>query len=149
MSVASYQIKGRPAVRTVAGAALLSLLGIGVMLAAGAFNWGSVALTVGVVIAIGGIGVLLLAQEAARKAGVIAMLDNDGFVLTSAQTRFGLPWAEVRKVTMAGNQLTIRDAHGKDASIVAPPGARPEELDRLAAAMAAKLDANRGYRNLN
>jgi len=110
-----------------------------------ALKWDTSVATVGMIIALGGIGLLILAQEAARKSGVLVRLDDDGFALVSSRTRLGLAWSDVRKVSLAGNRLIVRDAAGREVAIVAPPGARPGELDSLADAMAGHLDASRGY----
>ncbi len=145
MSPSTLEIKGRPHVRALAGAAGLSLLGMATMGLTAALKLDAVFATVGMVVALGGIGLLLLAQEAARKSGVMVRLDDAGFALVSSRTRLGLAWSDVKKVSIAGNRLIVRDAAGKEVTIVAPPGARPGELDALADAMATHLDASRGY----
>ena len=119
----------------------MAILGLTVL-----FQWDTAVATVGMAVAGVGIGLVLITQEAARKASVMARLDDAGFALVSSRTRFGLAWSDVKKVSMAGNQLIIRDARRQEVKVVAPPGSRPEELESLAAAMAARLDASRGYR---
>lgn len=144
-SATTIQIKGRPKVKTLAYSAGIALAGMAVLALTLAFNWGESAVTIGLALAGLGIGFVIVAQEAARKSSVVARLDEDGFLLSSSRTRYGLPWKDVRRVSMAGNRITIRDNKGQDASVVAPPGAGPEELDALAAEMIRRLDASRGY----
>jgi hypothetical protein len=146
VSSSTFEIKGRPRVRSLAAAAGFAVVGMAIMGLTVLFKWDVTFATVGMAVAGVGIGLVLVTQEAARRAGVMARLDDAGFALVSSRTRFGLAWSDVKKVSMAGNQLIIRDAKGQEVKVIAPQGSRPEELDSLAAAMVAKLDASRGYR---
>ena len=148
MSVASYQIRGRVSVPGAAVTASVSVVGVALMLAASALGWGSVWVTVGVIVVALGAVLLLFVVNAARRANVTATLNDDAFVLVGAGTQVALAWRDVRQVSMSANTLIIRDDSGREIKVVAPPGSRPEELDTVAAAMAKRLDADRGYRAL-
>ena len=135
-------------VRSLAIAAAVSVVGIVLMILASAFNWGSVGVTIGVLMAGVGLLVVVLAQEASRRASVTATLNDDAFILVSNKNRIALPWSDVRQVAMSANTLIVRDTAGREIKVLAPPGSESAELDSLAAAMAQRLDADRGYRNL-
>ena len=110
------------------------------------FAWGDIPVIGGLGMAGVGIGLALTTQEAARKASVEARLNDQGFLLVSSRTQFGLEWKDVSRVTMRGNELVLRDKKGHDVKVVAPPGSEPGELDGLAQALAQRLDDSRGYR---
>ncbi len=146
MATTTFQIRGRAKVRSLAIAAGVSEVGIVLMGLVALLQLDSVWLTVGLVLAGVGIGMVLVTQDTARKSSVMARLDEKGFALVSSRTRFGLAWTDVKRVSMVGRELIIRDNKGQDAKVIAPPGSKPEELDNLAAAMAEHLDQSRGYR---
>ena len=146
MKASSFEIKGRANARSLFRAAALSVLGMILMGLVAIFRWDANVALVGMAIAGVGIGLVLVSQDAARKSSVVAMLDDNGFQLASSRTKFGLPWTDVKRVSMAGNELIIRDYKGQEVKVVAPPGSQPGELNDLAVAMAARLDASRGYR---
>ncbi len=146
MDASTYVIKGRPKVKSLAIAAGVSLGGMLLVGLAALFAWGDVPVIIGLGLAGIGIGLALTTQEAARKASVEARMNDQGFLLVSSRTRFGLEWKDVARVSMKGNELVLRDRKGHDIKVIAPPGSQPEELDGLAGAMARHLDASRGYR---
>ena len=148
MEAQTFKIEGRAAVRSLALSAGLSVLGMLLLLVRLAIpSLGDGTLWIGLALAGVGIGLVITAQEAARRSSVLAILSDEGFTLTSSRTRFGLPWADVRAVSMGANTLIVRDKNRQEVKVIAPPGSRPGELDALAAAMASRLDASRGYRN--
>ena len=143
----TFKIEGRAAVRSLALSAGISVLGMALLaLRLVVPSLGEPAVWIGVALAGVGIGLVITAQEAARKSSVKAVLTDQGFTLISSRTRFELPWSDVRKVSMTANELIVRDKHRQEVKVISPPGSRPEQLDALAAAMAARLDASRGYR---
>ncbi len=139
------EIKARAKVKTLAYSAAISVAGMIIMGLTAAFAGGDGALTVGIILAGLGIGLVMMAQEQARKASVTARLNDEGFLLSSSRTNYGLEWKDVRRVSMGTNQITIRDAKGQEGSVLAPPGAGLDELEALAAEMVKRLDASRGY----
>ncbi len=146
MSASTFEIPGRPHLRTLAIAAGVAVLGMLLLTLTALFDWGQGGVTLGVALAGLGIGLVIVSQESARRSGVKARLDDQGFVLASNRTHYAKAWKDIAKVTMSANRLTLKQTDGHEVAIVAPPGSRPEELDRLAHALATHLDADRGYR---
>lgn len=149
MADTSYVIKPQPPVRAFAIAAVLSLLGAGLVVAALVLTWHWVAIAVGVVVLAAGLVLLAAGTFSMRAREVTLTLSEDGYELASIAGVESGHWRDVTRVTQTLDRRQITIFEGDDVRrhlLFAPGAARPDE--RLIADLAARLDAAKGYRNL-
>ncbi|MFV0453288.1 MAG: hypothetical protein ACK5LS_13790, partial [Propioniciclava sp.] len=109
--------------------------------------WPGALVVLGIVLIVLGVALLGLAAAAAQRQEVTVVLDEDGYaVVEPAGTRRGR-WEEVTRVTGVPGRITLhRSADERVVLVVAVD--RSDQLDEVAADIARRLDAQRGYRNL-
>lgn len=149
MADTSYVIKPQPPVRAFAIAAVLSLLGAALIVAALAVAWHWIAVVAGAVVLAAGLGLLAAGLYSMRAREVTLTLSDDGYALASWRGVEEGRWRDVTRVTQSvdGMHLTIFEGDDVRRHLLFAPGAtRPDE--RLLADLTARLDAAKGYRNL-
>ena len=138
-------IRPRPAVRAFGLAAALTLGGAALAVAAAVSAWPAPVQWLGFALIGAGLGLVVVAVWAARRARVTVELDAAGYrVVEPGGVRTGT-WAEVSKVTAAPGRLTLHAGPERRVHLIGPPG---PQLDAIAGEIARRLDADRGLRHL-
>lgn len=146
MAATTHQVRQRPALRALALAALLMLVGLVLVLMADLLDR-NLALTVtGALALVLGAGLFGASWWVARAARMQVVLDEDGYAIQGRDSAQAGRWADVRRVTSASGRITLFLADGNRVLLAVPRG-RHDDLDALGADIARRLDQNRGYRS--
>ena len=141
-----FSLSAPPPVRPLAIAAVIALVGAGLMVASQVLELGAVVLVVGLV----GLGLAVALAIAA--VVIVARLRTDLVVEPEAITvrRSGqvqrVPWAEIDTVTLTGPRLALVRKAGADVMVINPRTPTDPTFVALLAAISRRLDADRGYR---
>jgi hypothetical protein len=104
-----------------------------------------VALTaLGVIALLVGLALFVAAWLLARSMRVEVVLDEDGYRVEGPAKGEKGTWAEVGKVTLGVDRITLHRLDGARVQLVVAHGGRAD-LDALGRDIAARLDADRGY----
>lgn len=133
-----------PPVRALAIAAGTVMVGAALAVAADSQRWWVGVTVLGVVLVVLGATLGAWALLAARRMRVRVLLDDTGFrVEGPGQQRSG-SWAEITRVTRAAGRITLHQGEEQRVHLVVPRGGSAD-LDALAADIAHRMDASRGY----
>ena len=149
MADTSYVIKPQPPVRAFAIAAVLSLLGAALIVAALTLAWHWIAIVGGAVVLAAGLVLMAAGLLSMRAREVTLSLSDDGYELASIAGVESGHWRDVTRVTQTLDRRQITIFEGDDVRrhlLFAPGATRPDE--RLLSDLTARLDAAKGYRNL-
>lgn len=149
MADTSYVIKPQPPVRAFAIAAVLSLLGAALIVAALVLTWHWIVIVGGVVVLVVGLALLAAGLFSMRAREVTLTLSDDGYELASIAGVESGHWRDVTRVTQTldRRQITIFEGDDVRRHLLFAQGASLP-TDTLLADLTARLDAAKGYRNL-
>lgn len=142
-----------PPVRPLAAAAAVTVVGAALLVLGG--TTGSTLWRVAGAVVLGlGLGLALLAWLFWRRLRAEVSVDADGVTVRSGRRARSLRWGEIAEVTATPLRLTLVPkpgvSHaGRGLVIVNPQPATAPVFAALAAAVRARLDADRGYRSLD
>ncbi len=142
-----HVLKPRPPSRGYAIAAVLSLAGAVLIVIAAAQGWANGWIALFAVILAFGIALALTATWSMIRMRLYVDLDAEGYHIHGAgQDRRG-SWAKVTKAALTETRSRLTLYHGQvgRTHIVRPGVGDPQEMDDLAADVARRLDADRGY----
>lgn len=141
-STARYVLKPRPPVRAFLIAAALALLGALLVAATG----GGLLRALAVLVLLAGVALAAIAGSSMVQMRTFVDVDDAGYRMTGPGTDKSGSWDEVTKVTTsaAGSHLTLYHGEVGRTHVIAPQG-EDEEMTRLVADIAKRLDASRGY----
>lgn len=144
MSATTHQVRQRPPLRALVLAAGLILVGIVILLMADLLGRQLALTAIGVVGIVLGLGLFVAAWLLARSMLVEIVLDDNGYRLAGAVRADHGRWADIGRVTRAGNRITLYRKDGARVQLVVTRGGRAD-LDALGKDIAARLDTDRGY----
>ena len=146
----TYELVPRPPVRAYAIAGAAAILGAALTVAAAANEWSSAFVAFGLALLIAGAVLFAAAVVSATRMRVRVTLTDEGYHLSGPGGERDGTWAEVTKVSLAadGHRLTLHHSPERRTFLVTPGGAHDPVLATLGDAMVARLDADRGYRDL-
>ncbi len=146
----SYTLKPRLPMRAFVLAALLSILGAGLVVVAASQNWAGWAVGIGIFIIALGVCAVLLAVGSLRTNRVQIDLDEQGYHIHGAGLDKRGQWRTVTKASVAddGGRLILSHGEVSRTHIWCPMGGTDPQMQALIVEVADRLDASRGYRNL-
>lgn len=144
-----YIITPRPPVRGLLIAAVLSVLGAGLLVASIALDWHPAAGIGGGVVLLLGIVLMLIGFVAMRSRRSELLFTSAGYELKGPGGVQKGSWKGVSKVTQSttSRRLTIFNSKGRRTQLVFSPGAQAQ-FEQMLADMVERLDHAKGYRNL-
>ncbi|MFV0405411.1 MAG: hypothetical protein ACK5LN_01080 [Propioniciclava sp.] len=142
-----YVLRPRPAVRAFALAALMALGGAGLMIAASQLDGLGWMVVAGAVLILFGVGLVGLAVGAAWRHEVTITLTDTGYQIVEPGGARQGTWDTVTRVTGAPGRVTLHQGP-ENRVVLVVPAERAVELDVVAADIARRLDADRGYSSL-
>ena len=107
------------------------------------FMWAEGLAVLGFAITAVSIGMVIMTHEGARKVGIKARLDDEGYRVASSKTAIAGKWREVSRIVYRDNTITLHKKDQQNFSLVPPPGYAQEQMDGLAAEFRAHFDASR------
>lgn len=144
MEDTQYIIKPRPPLRGFFLAAILCVVGAGVLVASVVLDWGVIAGTAGGVVLVLGLILFLVGFAAMRVRRSVLLFTDEGYELAGPHgTQIG-KWVDVGRVTQAGQRMTITSRKGKKTQLLFAPSAAAQ-FDEMRRDMVKRLDAARGY----
>lgn len=136
-------LKPRPAVRAFGLAAVLALVGAGLIVAASQYAWHVAVSAMGGMLLVASVVLIALAIMAPARRAVTVELDDKGFRVLDAEGVQSASWDDVTKVTAIPGRLTFHAGTSKRFQLIAPEAT--SDLDEIADEVARRLDINRGY----
>lgn len=148
MEDTQYIISPRIPVRGFFVAAVLCVIGAGVLVASLALDWNVVIGVLGGALIVLGVLLMIIGFIAMRAGRSSLLFTEDGYELVGPGGEQAGAWQDVTRVTQArdGRRITIQDAEGGRAQLVFAPGAEAQ-FDQMLADMVKRLDHAKGYRN--
>lgn len=147
MEPTRHVLRPRPAVRAFGVAAALALAGASLTVGAAAWGWPLAWGVVGIVVIAAGLALVVLAVLAARRQQVVIELDAAGYRIAEPQGQRAGAWGDVTRMTGSPGRLTLHHGGAERVQLFVTPD-RADELDVVAADIARRLDASRGYTTL-
>ena len=144
MEDTQYIIKPRPPVRGFFLAAVLCVVGAGVIVATAVLDWSVIIGTLGGMLLLLGLLLFIVGLLAMRARRSVLLFTEDGYELDSPQGRRKGRWDNVHRITQAGLRMTIIARNGKKTYLVFAPCAEAQ-FDEMRRDMVKRLDAARGY----
>ena len=146
----TFELRPPPPVRAYALAGVLTGAGAVLTAVAATSGWAAGLVAFGLALVVAGVVLGVAAVVAARGMRVRVELTDEGYHLSGPAGERDGTWAEVTRVTLAadGHRLTLHHSPDRRTLLVAPGGGRSPRLEELGEAMARRLDADRGYRDL-
>ena len=148
MTEESYVLSPASPVRTfrivaVADGIGAVLLGLGVALG----KW--YLIIPGILVMVIGAGLIVATVVLGRRVTTKVVLDRDRIMITSGGRTASAAWSEINDVSTAGQTIYLnRHDQQPPLKIDSPRGAGDPVLQQLSGALVARLDQNRGYRDL-
>lgn len=142
-----HVLKPRPPFTGYAVAAVMSIAGAVLIVVAAARDWSNGWIALFAVVLALGIALALTATWSMFRMRLYVDLDARGYHIHGAgQDRSGT-WADVTRaaLTESRSRLTLYHGQVRRTHIVRPGVGDPAEMDRMAADIAHRLDADRGY----
>jgi hypothetical protein len=142
-----FALSAAPPVRTFAIAALVAIVGAGLMVGSRALDLGSVVLVLGLAGVAFALALALTAVILVRSLRSTLVLDTDGITLIRGRRTDRLPWSDIDRVSLVGQRLTFltKQSRGTDVSVISPRSNTDPTFLSLVAAIRGRLDADRGY----
>jgi hypothetical protein len=141
-----YDLRPRPAVATLAAAAVAAVIGCALLLVYRMRSGGVVLLGVGVALLLFGITLAVSALLFAIRLRTSVELDASSITIRRGSHERRLHWTEIKNVSLDGSRLTL---HAKapidDAFLINPRTVADPTFMSLVAALSQRLDASRGY----
>lgn len=144
-----YIITPRPPVRGLLIAALLVVLGAGLLVAAVALDWHPAAGVAGGVVFLLGIVLMVIGFVSMRTRRSELLFTDSGYQLKGPDGVQKGSWKGVSRVTRSttSRRLSIVNSKGRRTQLVFAPGAQAQ-YEQMLADMVERLDSAKGYRNL-
>lgn len=146
-----YRLSPPPPVRALAISAGGALLGAAGVVLASALGWvGWVLVLAGIVLALA-IVLAVAAVIATWRLRTAVLVDAEGITVRRGRTRAGLRWSEIDRVVQDGAHLVLLakgDPAPTDLVILRPGSATDATFSRLVEEIRARLDRDRGYRDV-
>ncbi|GAA4898623.1 hypothetical protein GCM10025789_15750 [Tessaracoccus lubricantis] len=145
MAETVYLIQPRPPVRAFAIAAVASLLGAVVLVAALSTGWHWAWALLGGLVMVAGLLLLVTAFMSMNRLAVQVTFDAEGYRVSGREVEGEGQWVDVTKVTQtqSGNRVTIH--HGPErATYLMFPGNDPKQVDEVVADLRGRLRAVKG-----
>lgn len=148
MQDTQYIITPRAPVRGFFLAAVLCVLGAGVIVAAIALDWGPWIASAGGVVLFLGILLMIIGFIAIRARRSVLLFTDSGYKLEGPGGRRKGSWRGVTRVTQSRDRrrISIFNSRGGRTQLVFAPGAEAQ-FDELLKDMVRRLDHAKGYRN--
>ena len=108
----TFFLKPRPPVRAFAIAAVMSLVGALMLVAAMQSGWGTTWVILSAIVLALGVALLLVALIATFRLGVRITVDDDGYEVSGTNQSHSGKWEDVTKVTQAVEGAHITIYHG-------------------------------------
>jgi hypothetical protein len=147
--VSRYDLTPRPAIASLAAAAVTTVAGCVTLLIWGRGTGGVVLLVLGIGLLL--FGVTLFGTVLLFTARLRALVELDAATITihrGSRSRV-LRWTDIDQVSINGPRLRLQAKHGKrDAVVINPRTPADPVFMSLVAAISQRLDASRGYRQL-
>lgn len=149
MEDTQYIISPRTPVRGFFIAAVLCVLGVGLLVAAVALEWGLALSITGAVVAVIGVILMVVGFIAKRARRSTLLFTKNGYELRGPGGSRTGSWRGVSRVTQTkdGRRITIHNSTGGAAQLVFAPGAEAQ-FDEMLKDMVQRLDHAKGYHNL-
>ncbi len=145
MAASTHEIRQRPPLRALGLSALLSLVGLVLLLMATLVGANLLLTVAGLVVVVLGLALFVVAVWTAATQRARVELDDAGYAIRDEQMVHVGTWSEVARVTRGRDRITLHRRDGSRMRLLIPRGARAD-LDALGADIARRLDADRGYR---
>ena len=149
---ARFVLAAPPPVRALAIAAVLVVIGVGLLVLTSAYGWPVGVLVTAVVLAVLGVALALAALVLTRRIRSVVRSTPDAITVEHGRDRHELRWSEVAEVRVVGHRLVLTrkpneaGEHGQGSVSVLNPRMRanPTFL-ALMSEVQQRLDADRGY----
>ena len=141
MSERTFFLKPRPPLRAFGIAAVLSVVGAGLLVAALQSGWHvAVSILAGVVLA-AGIVLFFMALVAMDKLGVRITVDDEGYEISGTDQDHSGKWSDVTKVTQAVDTAHITIYHGnvRRTHLIFPGGPAQQQMGEVVDAILERL----------
>lgn len=142
-----HVLRPSPPIRGFAIAAVISLVGAVLLVVGSARHWATGWIVLVTVVLALGIALAVMAGWSMAHMKLLVDLDDTGYHIHGAgQDRRGR-WSDVTKAALTESRSRLTLYHGQvgRTHIVRPGVGDPAEMDELAADIARRLDASRGY----
>ena len=140
MAKTTYLIQPRPPVRAFAIAAVATLLGALLLVAALNSGWHVIVAILAGLVVLAGVGLLVVAFLSMGRMAVEVTFDDDGYRVDGREVEGEGQWIDVTKVTQtqSGNRITIH--HGPSrATYLMFPGNDPAQVEQIIEDLRARL----------
>ncbi len=144
-----YIITPRPPVRGLLTAAILSVLGAGLLVVSIALDWHAAVGVLGGVLLLVGIILMVIGFVSMRTRRSELLFTSSGYELNGPGGVQKGSWKGVSRVTQSttSRRLTITNSKGRRTQLVFAPGAQAQ-FEQMLSDMVERLDRVKGYRNL-
>lgn len=143
----TFSLTPRPPIRAFALSAGAAVLGMGMMVVWGMVDRPVALLVVALVLLLAGVALALAALVLDRRLRSSVVVGEETVTLIRGQRSDVLRWSEIDRVSLHGPRVLFLGKDGLTTQLVNPrSGADPQFLT-VVAAIRAKLDNSRGYKN--
>ena len=142
-----YELRPRPAVPSLAAAAVGALAGCGALIIWGR-SGGTVFLVLGVGLLLFGLSLAASVLLFLRRVRADVELDPEKITIRRGSQVHTLRWTEIERVLLDGPRLTLQAKKPQqDAVVIYPRSVSDPRFMSLVAAISQRLDISRGYRS--
>jgi hypothetical protein len=140
-----FTLTAPPPVRALAIAAVLALVGAGLMVASRVLDLGPVVLVVGLVGLALAVALAVAALVLGARARADLIMESDAITVRRGGQERRVPWSDIDSVTLTGPRLTLVRKTGTGVVLVNPRTPTDPTFTALLSAIQDRLDADRGY----
>jgi hypothetical protein len=143
-----YELRPRPAVASLAVAAVGTVAGCGALIIWGRGSGGTVFLVLGIGFLLFGVSLAASVLLFVARLRAHVELDPEKITIRRGSQAHTLRWAEIERVTLDGPRLTLQAKQPQqDAVVINPRSPADPGFMALVAAISQRLDTSRGYRS--
>lgn len=137
----TFFLKPRPPLRAFAIAAVMSLVGALLLVAALQSNWHIVVVVISAAILVLGVALFLASLVAMWRLGVRVTVDDDGYEVSGTNQTHSGKWADVTKITQAveGAHITIYHGSVVRTHLIFPGGPAQDQMQDVVDAIMERL----------
>jgi hypothetical protein len=141
-----FELRPRPAVPSLAAAAVGTLAGCGALIIWGRGNAGTVFLVLGIGLLLFGLSLAASVLLVLARLRAYVELDPEKITIRRGSQARTLRWTEIERVLLDGPRLTLQAKEPQqDAVVINPRPAADPGFMSLVAAISQRLDTSRGY----
>jgi hypothetical protein len=144
-----FKFSAAPPLRALAIASTCALAGAFLILIGNELHWPGLILVLSGVLLAFGIAFTVAVFVMVRRVRSVLLLDVNAITVVRGRRKTMLKWSDIQEVTLRGQRLVLVGRPGsRSAAVVNPPGSSQAVFAALVDAVKARLDDNRGYRQL-